>query len=372
MRLRSALIAAAAAAAVIGIGASAPTEGPQASSPAVVVAARYAAAPTESSCPAADPATGSPARSVGGAGRAGSTPFDPSTSDAGAGGGDGTNSVGDTGAPSRATTTAARLPSDVLDLSDWYLTLPTGKPGKPDTVEQPALHTLTNQFFKLAPAGDGVEFSAPGSGVTTKNSQYPRSELREINGRDKAAWSNTSGSHILDVCEAFDRLPGAKPEVVGAQIHDAVSDVMEIRLEGQKLAVQYNDGKSEQVLDPAYKLGTPYHLRIVAGDSRVVVLYNGQQKAVLPVRGSGWYFKIGAYVQSNTRTGDRSSSGAVTVYSLKVRHTGGAGSAGLGKRDPNNDTLATAQPTTAQPTGAQPTGAQPTGASVPAARPDDY
>ena len=127
------------------------------------------------------------------------------------------------------------------------MTLPTGKAGDPDTVEQPALGKLTNEFFKVDDSGDGVVFSARGDGVTTKNSHFPRSELREMNGSAKAAWSNTSGTHTLDVCEAITQVPSAKPEVVGAQIHDDKDDVLQIRLEGQKLMVQYDDGKSEQV-----------------------------------------------------------------------------------------------------------------------------
>ena len=80
------------------------------------------------------------------------------------------------------------------------------------------------------------------------------------------------------MCEAITKVPAAKPEVVAAQIHDASDDVLQIRLEGQKLMVQYNDGKSEQVLDPDYKLGTPYHVRIIAADSKVDVLYNGAEE----------------------------------------------------------------------------------------------
>jgi hypothetical protein len=212
----------------------------------------------------------------------------------------------------------------VLDLANWYLTLPTGKPGAPDTVEQPALGKLTNEHFKVNDTGDGVVFSAQGDGVTTKNSHFPRSELREMNGSEKAAWSNTSGTHILDVCEAVTQVPSTKPEVVAAQIHDDKDDVLQIRLEGQKLAVQYNDGKSEQVLDPNYELGTPYNVRIVAAAGKVEVLYNGKKKAELPLSGSGWYWKVGAYVQSNTSKGDGAdASGAVTVYALKVDHEGG-------------------------------------------------
>ena len=164
-------------------------------------------------------------------------------------------------------------------------------------------------------------FSAHGDGVTTKNSHYPRSELREMNGSAKAAWSNTSGTHTLDVCEAITQVPSAKPEVVAAQIHDDKDDVLQIRLEGQKLSVQYDDGKSEQVLDPAYQLGTPYHVRIIAADSTVDVLYNGEKKAELPLTGSGWYWKVGAYVQANADTRDAKSTGAVTVYALQVHHS---------------------------------------------------
>ena len=223
----------------------------------------------------------------------------------------------------------ARLPSDVIDLTDWYLTLPTGQEGSPDTVEQPALRELTNEFFQVNPAGDGVVFTAPTGGVTTKNSNFPRSELREMNGTEKAAWSNTSGTHVLDVCEAITEVPTAKPEVVAAQIHDGNDDVMQIRLEDQTLMVQYNDGQSEVVIDPAYKRGTPYHVRIVAADSKVRVLYNGEEKAELPLAGSGWYWKVGAYTQSD-ESGER-TAGEVTVYSLTVDHGNAAAAADASK-----------------------------------------
>ena len=229
------------------------------------------------------------------------------------------------GATAAAGTTAAgnaSLPGDVLDLKSWYLTLPTGQPGSPDTIENPSLLKFTNDFFKLTPARDGVVFSANGNGVTTKNSHYPRSELREMNGSQKAAWSNTAGTHTLDVCEAFTKLPSTKPHVVGAQIHDAEDDVLQIRLEGPKLMVQYNDGKSEALLDPAYKLGTPFNVKIVAANGKVDVSYNGQQKATLPLSGSGWYWKVGAYVQSNASKGDSgpTSTGEVTVYGISMVH----------------------------------------------------
>ena len=216
----------------------------------------------------------------------------------------------------------ANLPADVIDLATWYLTLPTGAEGSPDTIENPNLTKFANEYFKVNNSRDGVVFSARADGVTTKNSSYPRSELREMNGGEKASWSNTTGSHTLDVCEAITKTPSSKPEVVAAQIHDGKDDVMQIRLEGKTLMVQYNDGGSEIVIDPNYQLGTPYNVRIVAAGGKVDVLYNGQKKAELPLSGSGWYWKVGAYVQSSTSKGESpDATGEVTVYSLKNVHS---------------------------------------------------
>jgi hypothetical protein len=221
----------------------------------------------------------------------------------------------------------ASKPGELIDTNEWYLTLPTGKEGSPDTIEGSQLATYHSKFFGLTTARDGIVFSAGADGVTTKNSHYPRSELREMNGSEKASWSNTSGTHVFDVREAFTKLPSAKPEVVGVQIHDAEDDVMQIRLEGKKLMVQYHDGKSEAVLDPDYQLGTPFDTRIVAANGKVDVLYNGEKKAELPLSGSGWYWKVGAYVQSNGSTGDGAgSTGEVVVYKADISHSGASAS----------------------------------------------
>jgi hypothetical protein len=226
----------------------------------------------------------------------------------------------------------ASMPAELIDTNEWYLTLPTGKKGSPDTIDGSKLANYHSKFFALNEQRNGIVFSAGADGVTTKNSHYPRSELREMDGSKKAAWSNTSGTHTFDVREAFTQLPDSKPEVVGVQIHDDKDDVMQIRLEGKKLIVQYNDGKSEQVLDPSYQLGTPFDTKIVAAGGKVDVLYNGEKKATLPLSGSGWYWKVGTYVQSNGSHGDGSSStGAVTVYKADIAHSGGSESGSSSK-----------------------------------------
>jgi hypothetical protein len=254
----------------------------------------------------------------------------------------------DTASDNTAPASSARYPGDLINTDQWYLTLPTGEPGKPDTVEGEQLKTFSNEFFRLTPDREGIVFAANAGGVTTKNSDYPRSELREMNGGEKAAWSNTSGTHILDVCQAVTKVPEGKPEVVAAQIHDGSDDVMQIRLEDQTLMVQYDDGTKDVVLDEAYQLGTPYRLQIVAADRTVTVAYNGQQKAELPLSGSGWYWKLGAYVQSNPKHSDPRARGEVTVYSSQITHDDdreGAGAsaaagAGAGEYEDNDERAA--------------------------------
>ena len=148
-------------------------------------------------------------------------------------------------------------------------------------------------------------FTANAGGVTTANSSYPRSELREMDGDKLASWSNRTGTHTLAVRQAVTELPKAKPELVTAQIHDTESDVIEIRLEDNRLIAQYADGKKEFVVDPDYVLGTPYDLRLVAADGRIDVWYNGNHAGGVAQSGSGWYFKTGSYLQSNTDAGRR-------------------------------------------------------------------
>jgi poly(beta-D-mannuronate) lyase len=161
---------------------------------------------------------------------------------------------------------------------------------------------------------------APVGGVTTSNSGYPRSELREMNGSSAASWSNTSGVHTMTVTEAITHLPAVKPHVVAAQIHDAQDDVVMIRLEGSNLFVEQN-GNSVGTLDAAYRLGTVFTVKLVAADGHIKVFYNGVLKLDVVRAGSGWYFKAGCYTQSNPTKGDAPDAyGEVVIYGLDVTH----------------------------------------------------
>lgn len=219
-----------------------------------------------------------------------------------------------------------KLPSSILDLSNWKLTLPVKSTdsGNPDEIKQPALATYTNtQFFHINNEGTGVVFRANAGGATTSGSSYPRSELREMvdNGRKQASWSNASGEHRLSITEAITALPKVKPEVVAGQIHDAEDDIVMIRLEGKHLFVEA-DGKNIGTLESNYKLGTVFTVDIVADPNGIKITYNNEPRVSYSKVGQGYYFKAGCYTQSNTSRGDTADAyGEVTIYNLAISHS---------------------------------------------------
>ncbi len=227
--------------------------------------------------------------------------------------------------PPAPQTNSALLPSEVLNLANWKLTLPidTSHAGSPDEYLQPELAGFedTNYFYADS-AGDGVVFTAPCGGATTSGSGYPRSELREMtgNGTAPASWSTTSGTNTMEVTEAIMHLPVVKPQVVAGQIHNASDDVITVRLEGTKLFFDQN-GVNGPVMTNNYQLGDVFTFKWVTSNGGVQCYYNGQYIYTYSVNVSGCYFKAGVYTQSNTSKGDAPTAyGQVIVHSVKVTH----------------------------------------------------
>lgn len=220
---------------------------------------------------------------------------------------------------------ACSYPAQVLDISNCKQTLPVGKSGKPKEVTQPALATYTSDpFFKANATCDGVIFRAPVNGVTTSNSGYPRSELREMTngGKDNAKWSTTSGTHTMFIDEAITAVPKKKKHVVAGQIHGADDDLIVVRLEFPKLFIDIN-GKTGPTLDAKYTLGKRFTVKFVAEGGKVKIYYNGSQNPIYTLNKStsGCYFKAGAYTQSNcSKESDCSSNnfGEVVIYNLSL------------------------------------------------------
>lgn len=259
---------------------------------------------------AADPSTSTTTDPTTTAGPTSDTTADPTSS----------STSDTTGAP-------AQWPADVLDLTDWKLTLPIAgdAPDEPLEVLQPELATYTiDPWYVLADGGAAVRFRADAGGVTTSNSGYPRSELREMTGggSEPAAWTTTAGVHTMTITQAITHLPDVKPHVVAGQIHDDADDVVMIRLEGTYLFVE-GGGDDLGVLDPDYQLGTPFTVRLRAADGAIDIFYEDLRTPAVSVErdAQGCYFKAGVYTQSNPDKGDEPDAyGEVEISDLVVTH----------------------------------------------------
>jgi hypothetical protein len=213
-----------------------------------------------------------------------------------------------------------------IDLDQWKLTLPTGPPEKPQEILNPQLQTYEDvNFDKGGPADGftGIRFIAPVGGVTTKNSGYPRCELREMFGKDRASWGITMGSlHTMTWTGYVQETPVAKPQVVIGQIHDAEDDVIMVRFtggNGSTLDIMYA-GKT-QVQIP-WKLKQYYTISIQCVGRTITVMVDGKEvyKVMAPPL-DGCYFKVGAYTQSNPSKGDKPSARSVVVVEkVSVAH----------------------------------------------------
>jgi len=224
-------------------------------------------------------------------------------------------------------------PSGIIDLRNWKLTLPisnSGSKGESIDVKQPELTDYQMQpWFGVAPDKKGVVFRAAVNAPTTVNSNYPRSELREMtkDGKEEAFWPSTSGTHTLFIDEAITAVPKNKKHVVAGQIHGDDDDLLVIRLEHPKLYLSRS--KSNLVtLDDNYELGKRFSIRFVANGGRISVYYNNSVAPVytLEKEVNEAYFKAGVYTQSNCETEDSSSLcndnnfGEVVIYQLNVTH----------------------------------------------------
>lgn len=233
-------------------------------------------------------------------------------------------STGTTNTPP-STNTSSVLPSKVLNLTNWKLTVPveTSQPGSPDEYLQPQLATFSlDPYFVVTPDGKGVRFRAHCGGATTSGSSYPRSELREMtsSGTKLASWSTTSGTHTMVITQAITRLPDYKNHVVAGQIHDSNDDVVVFRLEGTKLFVDLN-GTAGPTLNANYQLGTVFTVKFVARGGKIECYYNGTLAYTYTKSATGCYFKAGCYTQSNVSRGDLPTSyGEVVIYGLSVTH----------------------------------------------------
>jgi len=230
-------------------------------------------------------------------------------------------------APHEGATAKCAHPSDILDLTGWKLTLPTGEDEDPTEITQPELATFSARpWFQVDAACDAVRFRAAVNGVTTGGSSYPRAELREMtdDGEDEAAWSTTDGTHTLVVTEAFTALPEDRPYLVGAQVHGGDDDVSVFRLEGSSLYITDGDDRHHHLVTDDYEPGTEFEAKFVAKDGKIDAYFNGRLQTTISHHGDTNYFKAGAYTQANCDNSEPCADdnyGEVRISRIKVTHS---------------------------------------------------
>lgn len=226
---------------------------------------------------------------------------------------------------------AEKYPAQILDLSDWKITLPVrAGDGQvaPQEIQQPQLAAyVLSPWFTTTPDTRGVVFRAPVNGFTTNGSDYPRSELREMtdNGTKDAYWSSKTGTHIMFLEEAITAVPKNKHDVVAGQLHGDDDDLLVIRLEYPKLYISRGNSNL-YTLDENYTLGKIFNIKFVTSDGKIMVYYNDSAAPVysLDKKVNKAYFKAGVYTQSNCSTEESpdlcnaDNYGEVIIYKATV------------------------------------------------------
>jgi Alginate lyase len=196
----------------------------------------------------------------------------------------------------------AAPPSSRFDLGGWKLQVPGPK-------EIKDLTGFVGEGFGLDAAGNLAFALDASAGGTTKNSKYPRCELRHLD-----EWTLDGSVRELHVSVATE--PSFDPNVVTvAQIHgigrnrEHVPPLLRIVWDKGQLRAAVktsSDGKQTQMVELGVGEPTRFHdIRIAAGNNGLQVAIDGHVRIQGDMSFWPWlnYFKTGCYPQANRGTG---------------------------------------------------------------------
>ncbi|MFE4696900.1 polysaccharide lyase family 7 protein [Streptomyces sp. NPDC056738] len=222
-------------------------------------------------------------------------------------------------------------PGGNFDLSVWQLQEPVGSPGSPTTISSARLqgaNGFQDAYFYTDTRDGAMTFWAPEKGVTTPNSSYARSELREMNrGGGAADWS-LSGSHRLS---ATLRVVSVTSNVCVGQIHlgsggSSTKPLVELyyRASGDIVVGTENAPSGGQTTHTVghVAVGKTWTYTIaVSGGNTIDLTVNGSTthyaipSSFFPYK---QYFKAGSYNQSSSQSTTKGAR--VAFYGLNVSH----------------------------------------------------
>jgi|688.fasta_scaffold135699_3 hypothetical protein len=224
-----------------------------------------------------------------------------------------------------------------IDLSHWKLTLPIrasenggGNPLEVSPSKLTAGYTHAD-YFHFDPDGAMV-FWCPVSGATTENTDYARTELREMldPSDDNVCWA-APGTHVLNARCKVSEVPSSQKVIIG-QIHGYSGKANPL------IKLQFFKGRIEALVKEKAKKGKDLKLtfsdvgldndfdyEIKLQDGLLSVSVNGATQTVNIFEkdpewaGQSLYFKAGAYVQDNE--GPASEGARVSFKKLTVSHS---------------------------------------------------
>jgi hypothetical protein len=174
-----------------------------------------------------------------------------------------------------------------------------------------------------------MTFFAPVTGVTTANSSFPRSELREVNADGTPHnWTVSSGTSTLTATVAVQKTPTNGVLVLG-QIHGSATGVPPMAM------IVYRSGTIDVLIQQSatspsgtnhalgsVSLNQKFTYALQTGPNLTLVATLNGKSTTFPLDSSfanvGLYFKAGAYDQQNT--GPSTEGGQSAFYALSVTH----------------------------------------------------
>ena len=225
-------------------------------------------------------------------------------------------------------------PGSNFDLSLWELQEPVGSTASPTTITSAALAAgFHDSYFFTNPSDGAMTFWDPENGVTTADSSYPRSELREMNADGSPANWPVAGTNMLSATVAVTQVPD---HVSIGQIHIGTAIQTGLAPSTKPLLELYyystgaielgieDDPTSGQTSHPItdVPLGTRFSYSIeLTGDGTITLSIDGAATTfTMPsgFSGYGQYFKAGDYDQ--TAGTDATVGATVKFYALAVSH----------------------------------------------------
>ncbi|MBF9197168.1 polysaccharide lyase family 7 protein [Microvirga terrestris] len=233
-------------------------------------------------------------------------------------------------------------PSRNFDLKHWKITLPADRYGtfSGTAYEVKNLNAYVSPKYFYTGSDGAMVFKAPVGGATTSGSRYARSELREMNGSERAAWTIAEGGVMratLEIDQAPVLFNGAKGRIVVGQVHGQEDELVRLYWErntlyfvndiagatGQetkfvltnKVGLRPNVGLNERF---------SYSIDVTTDRVKVTVSADGQTYAATDYINQAWrsdalYFKAGTYLGVNETQG--TGYGQTSFYDLKFSHS---------------------------------------------------